>query len=146
MRNAIVAIVITVVSGTLTGVSYAHPPDNQSIQEHTTDVHQFFRNRPDLSELKEAKQTLRWHAVRAYNALIGKWDRVHQCEGAWDANTGNGYYGGLQMDWSFMSTYGGEFMDWWGTANLWPPWSQMTAAERAFQSGRGFGPWPVCGG
>ena len=31
-------------------------------------------------------------------------------EGAWTSNTGNGYYGGLQMDWGFMRTYGPEFV------------------------------------
>ena len=30
---------------------------------------------------------------------------IHSHEGAWDANTGNGYYGGLQADMEFMSAY-----------------------------------------
>jgi hypothetical protein len=67
---------------------------------------------------------------------------IHRYEGAWDANTGNGYYGGLQMDIPFQSKYGSDFMRRWGKANNWPVWAQKVAAVRAYQSGRGFGPWP----
>jgi hypothetical protein len=67
---------------------------------------------------------------------------IHRYEGAWNANTGNGYYGGLQMDLAFQSLYGGDFMGRWGTADNWPAWAQLRAAVRAYQSGRGFGPWP----
>jgi Transglycosylase-like domain len=81
-------------------------------------------------------------------ALYEKWRCIHEHEGAWDANTGNGYYGGLQMDMSFQRAYGPEFMDRWGTADRWPVWAQITAAERAYVT-RGFGPWPntsrMCG-
>jgi hypothetical protein len=67
---------------------------------------------------------------------------IHHYEGAWNANTGNGYYGGLQMDIGFQSTYGGDFLRRWGTADGWPAWAQIAAAARAYRSGRGFGPWP----
>lgn len=67
---------------------------------------------------------------------------IHRYEGAWDANTGNGYYGGLQMDTTFQRQYGPDFMSRWGTADRWPVWAQVTAAARAYGSGRGFGPWP----
>jgi hypothetical protein len=74
---------------------------------------------------------------------------IHRFEGAWDSNTGNGYYGGLQLDRSFQSLYGPEFLDRFGTADHWPVWAQLEAAVRAYQSGRGFTPWPntarVCG-
>jgi hypothetical protein len=74
---------------------------------------------------------------------------IHHYEGAWNANTGNGYYGGLQMDVGFQSRYGSEFVRKWGTADNWPVWAQLAAAVRAYQSGRGFYPWPntarVCG-
>jgi hypothetical protein len=68
---------------------------------------------------------------------------VHSCEGAWNANTGNGYYGGMQMDMNFMSAYGGEFLARWGTADNWPIWAQLTAAYRGWQA-RGWQPWPTC--
>jgi len=67
---------------------------------------------------------------------------IHHFEGAWSSNTGNGYYGGLQMDLAFQGLYGGDFLGRWGTADNWPVWAQLEAAVRAYQSGRGFGPWP----
>jgi hypothetical protein len=67
---------------------------------------------------------------------------IHRYEGAWNANTGNGYYGGLQMDLGFQASYGPDFMRRWGTADTWPAWAQLQAAARAYQSGRGFSPWP----
>jgi hypothetical protein len=74
---------------------------------------------------------------------------IHRFEGSWNANTGNGYYGGLQFDRSFQSQYGREFVERFGTADNWPVWAQLQAAVRAYQSGRGFTPWPntarVCG-
>lgn len=67
---------------------------------------------------------------------------IHHYEGAWDSNTGNGYYGGFQMDRHFQSLYGPEFVARWGTADNWPAWAQLQAALRAYRSGRGFYPWP----
>jgi hypothetical protein len=67
---------------------------------------------------------------------------IHRYEGSWTANTGNGYYGGLQMDLTFQGHYGAEFLRLWGTADKWPVWAQLQAAARAYQSGRGFYPWP----
>ncbi|MDX6425173.1 MAG: Transglycosylase-like domain [Gaiellaceae bacterium] len=67
---------------------------------------------------------------------------IHHYEGAWTANTGNGYYGGLQMDLGFQASYGADFLRRWGTADTWPVWAQLQAAARAYQSGRGFSPWP----
>jgi hypothetical protein len=67
---------------------------------------------------------------------------IHRYEGAWDSNTGNGYYGGLQMDRRFQSLYGAEYVAKWGTADNWPAWAQLQAAVRAYRAGRGFYPWP----
>jgi hypothetical protein len=67
---------------------------------------------------------------------------IHRGEGGWNAYTGNGYYGGLQMDLSFQRSYGGYLLRLKGTANSWSPYEQMWVAERAFKSGRGFHPWP----
>ena len=67
---------------------------------------------------------------------------IHHYEGAWTANTGNGYYGGLQMDRRFQSLYGRDFVARWGTADNWPAWAQLQAAIRAYRSGQGFDPWP----
>jgi hypothetical protein len=74
---------------------------------------------------------------------------IHHYEGAWNANTGNGYYGGLQMDIGFQRSYGSEFLSAFGTADRWPPSLQLAVAIKAYLSGRGFGPWPntarMCG-
>jgi len=67
---------------------------------------------------------------------------IHHYEGVWTANTGNGYYGGLQMDLTFQRLYGAEFLARFGTAEAWPVWAQLQAAARAYGSGRGFRPWP----
>lgn len=74
--------------------------------------------------------------------LVDAFSCIHHYEGAWNANTGNGYYGGLQMDMTFQSTYGSDFMTQWGTADNWPVYAQLQAAIRAYKSGRGFYPWP----
>jgi hypothetical protein len=66
---------------------------------------------------------------------------IQRYEGDWTANTGNGYYGGLQMDLAFQRRYGAEFLARFGTADTWPVWAQLETAARAY-SGRGFGPWP----
>ncbi len=70
------------------------------------------------------------------------WLCIHRYEGAWNANTGNGYYGGLQMDITFQRTYGWYLLNSKGTADRWTPNEQMWVAERARRSGRGFYPWP----
>lgn len=60
----------------------------------------------------------------------------------WSTQTGNGYYGGLQMDLSFQRAYGGYLLSKKGTANNWTPLEQVWVAEKAYSSGRGFYPWP----
>lgn len=80
-------------------------------------------------------------AERSDGALTNDWICIHNYEADWSANTGNGYYGGLQMDMDFQRAYGGEFLERWGTANNWPVWAQVTAANRA-KATRGYGPWP----
>jgi hypothetical protein len=79
--------------------------------------------------------------VRAFNC-------IHRYEGAWDANTGNGYQGGLQMSAQFQRTYGQEYVWLFGGAHNWPPMIQIAVAIRAYAH-EGFGPWPstrkLCG-
>jgi hypothetical protein len=69
------------------------------------------------------------------------WMCIHHYEGPWnDPNAP--YYGGLQMDWSFMQAYGPSLLRRKGTADHWTPLEQIWVAERAYESGRGFYPWP----
>jgi hypothetical protein len=75
-----------------------------------------------------------------------QWQCIHRYERdpsqGWKTRTGNGYYGGLQMDLSFQRTYGWKLLQKKGTANNWTWYEQMWVAERAHRSGRGFYPWP----
>lgn len=74
---------------------------------------------------------------------------IHHHEGKWTSDTGNGYYGGLQMNIKFQLTFGSAFFGRWGTADSWPIWAQVVVARRAYSNGLGFTPWPntsrVCG-
>ena len=72
------------------------------------------------------------------------WDAIAQCEsgGDWSANTGNGYWGGLQFAPETWSSYGGGSFGGEGPF----PYSrdtQISVAERVLDS-QGPGAWPVC--
>ena len=73
---------------------------------------------------------------------------IHKYEGAWN-DPNPPYYGGLQMDYGFMATYGREYLSAWGTADHWPPAIQIAVGIKAYLSGRGWYPWPnsarLCG-
>ena len=71
-----------------------------------------------------------------------QWLCIHRYEGSWNAHTGNGYYGGLQMDIGFQRAYAAWLLRQKGTADHWTPIEQMWIAERA-QHNRGFYPWPT---
>jgi len=89
------------------------------------------------------KDRARRARTRAKNPpRLGAWICIHRHEGPWNASTGNGYYGGLQMDMAFQRRYGLFLLRAKGTANRWRPIEQIWVAERAYRSGRGFGPWP----
>lgn len=132
----------------------------EKVREHRTatwywqDIRLVPRTRSAGSErTTTSKNYLRWLALKWYGRrLIAKhaaldvphyreWLCIHSHEGAWnDPNAP--YYGGLQMDWSFMTTYAGrDYVDKHGTADHWHPLTQMWVAERAFKT-RGFYPWP----
>lgn len=72
---------------------------------------------------------------------FGEFLCIHRLEGAWNSDTGNGYYGGLQMDLGFQRSYGGFLVKLKGTADRWTPLEQIWVAEKATRT-RGFGPWP----
>jgi hypothetical protein len=72
------------------------------------------------------------------------WAAVAACEsgGNWQANTGNGFYGGLQFSASTWLAYGGGAYA--RTANLASESEQIAVADRVL-AGQGIGAWPVCG-
>lgn len=97
--------------------------------------------------LKGWKQKATLRARQAYNPpRLRAWLCIHRHERhprqGWRTLTGNGFYGGLQMDMSFQRTYGSDLLRRKGTANRWSALEQIWVAERAYRSGRGFHPWP----
>lgn len=72
------------------------------------------------------------------------WRCLQRHEGSWrDEN--DPYWGGLQMDRTFMRMYAPRHLLRRGWANRWTPVEQMWVAERAIRAGRGFYPWPNTG-
>ena len=73
-------------------------------------------------------------------ARADMWDRIAQCEsgGNWHINTGNGYYGGLQFDYSSWLANGGD--DFAPRADLASREEQITVANRYYEKA-GLGPW-----
>jgi hypothetical protein len=71
------------------------------------------------------------------------WDRVADCEsgGSWSADTGNGYYGGLQLTQDDWEKYGGlAFASSPDQASR----SQQIAVAEKVLADRGPGVWPTC--
>jgi hypothetical protein len=99
--------------------------------------------------LRRAYQAAAWQRsenLKLARRMLGKltdWSCIHGGEGAWNADTGNGYYGGLQMDASFERTYGRDMLaKHHDHADTWTPREQIIVAQRAFNQGRGYAPWP----
>jgi hypothetical protein len=69
------------------------------------------------------------------------WDAIAQCEsgGNWAANTGNGFYGGLQFKQATWSANGGV-----GSPAGASREEQIRVAENVMQK-QGLGAWPTCG-
>ncbi|MCU7827296.1 transglycosylase family protein [Kitasatospora sp. DSM 101779] len=72
------------------------------------------------------------------------WDKVAACEsgGRWHANTGNGYYGGLQFNQATWKANGGTAYA--PRPDLATREQQIAVAEH-LAARRGLAPWPVCG-
>lgn len=72
------------------------------------------------------------------------WSAIAACEsgGNWSADTGNGFYGGLQFTQQTWQAYGGG--QYAATASQATPAQQIAVAQRVL-AGQGIGAWPVCG-
>jgi LysM repeat protein len=72
------------------------------------------------------------------------WSAIAACEsgGNWSANTGNGFYGGLQFTEQTWLAYGGG--QYASSANMASASQQIAVAQRVL-AGQGIGAWPVCG-
>jgi len=80
-------------------------------------------------------------ASAASSSGSSSWDGVAACEssGNWSTNTGNGYYGGLQMDMAFWQSHGGT--QYASRPDLATKDEQIAVANQAGSRS----PWPVCG-
>jgi hypothetical protein len=69
------------------------------------------------------------------------WDQIAQCEsgGNWAANTGNGYYGGLQFSLGTWQSYGGS-----GLPSSASRLTQIAIATKVRNASGGYGAWPAC--
>jgi resuscitation-promoting factor RpfA len=104
------------------------------------------RMRSLMSSVALAAATLAPVAVLeapAEAASLSTWNRLAQCEssGRWHINTGNGYYGGLQISRPTWRAYGG------GRFARYPhratKLQQIKVAER-IKRGQGWRAWPAC--
>jgi hypothetical protein len=82
-------------------------------------------------------------AAPAQAASLDQWDRLAQCEssGNWRANTGNGYYGGLQFSQRTWTAFGGK--SYASTANRATRSQQIAIAEKVLRV-QGWKAWPTC--
>ncbi|MFL6172853.1 MAG: transglycosylase family protein, partial [Marmoricola sp.] len=84
------------------------------------------------------------HPVATPNFASGDtvFDKIAQCEsgGNWAANTGNGYYGGLQFNLGTWQAYGGT-----GRPDQHSREEQIAVAKRLVAASGGYGAWPSCG-
>ncbi len=94
-------------------------------------------SRHRLEHARAARYALEAIPYRAAFLCIAE----HESHTTWTISTGNGYYGGLQMDRGFMAAYGPELLSRKGTADHWTATEQIAVASRAVAS-RGFHPWP----
>jgi hypothetical protein len=97
-----------------------------------------------LRQVRGLRQALSYRLTAVGGALTC----VHTHEGSW-RDSGDPYWGGLQMDRSFQLTYGRPLVQRYGWANRWPAEAQIAVGTVAVYSGRGYGPWPntsrMCG-
>jgi len=152
LRIAIIALLLV----TLTVPAFAHAPVGHSV--HDNKIHGlYFGSSDDLLSVNQSFDD-QWHTEiaerkakerpvasvsRSAPAPAGDvWHRLMQCEagsaGGWSANTGNGYYGGLQFSLSSWQSVGGTGYPHEHSA------AEQIARGQALQRVQGWGAWPGC--
>lgn len=126
----------------------------ERISNHFRGWEQIVLVRRAQNQISVARAHLRWSEklLSRYWGMLGSfgsWNCIHSHEGSWN-DSGDPFWGGLQMDTGFQRTYGGDMIRaYGGYADRWHPYDQMIVAERARRSGRGYYPWPntarMCG-
>jgi hypothetical protein len=100
--------------------------------------------RPDHEHTSRSEPREPLHAATRDRTPAHDWDAVSQCEsgGDWNINTGNSYYGGLQISLSTWRAFGGDRYA--ERPDLATRAQQIRVAEHIL-GGQGAGAWPVCG-
>lgn len=107
----------------------------------------------DLSYRVHILHQWRRRAIRAKRRALNpphesQWRCLQRYEAPWRDDR-DPYWGGLQMDRTFMRQYAPRYLLRRGWAHRWSPIEQMWVGERAIRAGRGFYPWPntarMCG-
>jgi hypothetical protein len=82
-------------------------------------------------------------AAPANATSMKTWSRLAKCEsgGRWHINSGNGYFGGLQISSGTWRAYGGK--KYAGQAHGATKREQVRVAKR-IKKGQGWGAWPSC--
>lgn len=149
LASAIITTVVVLLLVKLTASALASDSPQPDLQAQLARSRRYARRLERLLgrnelRLRRARRSFR-RALRSSpmgtHWLEGAFQCIHHYEGSWDANTGNGYYGGLQMDVEFQRDYGASYLRSFGTANHWPRSVQIAVAIDAWLS-RGFAPWP----
>ena len=117
------------------------PPKTRALQGMQTE--------PGNLQTLASRWTARLHALRVrftHPPHLTQFRCIQSYETAppfpgWRTNSGNGYYGGLQMDRTFQQGYGAWLYQHKGTAQHWSALEQIWTSEQAYLS-RGYHPWP----
>ncbi|MFE3993765.1 transglycosylase family protein [Streptomyces goshikiensis] len=82
--------------------------------------------------------------IPANAASVSTWDKVAHCESTddWQINTGNGYYGGLQISPQTWNAFGGR--EYAAYPHQATKQQQILIGEKIL-AGQGQGAWPNCG-
>jgi hypothetical protein len=169
LRLLVLAGVLVLIVAALTGANHAEAAEQRvsvleqidELRDETWDWQRLMRARRTPTNYGERnasdayrawlRNLWRTRAERAESIALDPpheraWRCIHRYEasraGGWTANTGNGYYGGLQMSMTFQRALAPELLRRKGTADNWTPFEQMWVAERAIRRGYGFTPWP----
>ena len=138
MRIAAVTLVALVLAAPVRASSKVHKGAT-ALTWLTAPEHQHFGTPRSRGIAKQRASALLFQGFREHNwyssALC-----VHRYEGSW-FDDGAPYYGGMQMDETFMQENGPTYYRRWGTADRWPVWAQLYVSYRAYVK-RGWWPWP----
>jgi hypothetical protein len=166
----LLALAVLVLAGTTSGLSAASPPHRAISKAATVSARPALkvdarltrrlravtwrwqvvmgRRRSRLAAPLDTRKALRFwkreaHRVRrlaAHPPHSSGWQCIHRFEGSW-RDSGDPYWGGLQMDRGFMRHYAPRLLLRKGWADHWSPLEQMWVAEHAHR-GHGYTPWP----